>query len=183
MNPEVLAIVERMAEAFGKAQVGKERIKLYAQELSEIPVDHLDAVVRVLIRTCKFFPTIAEVYVTWSDLLLGPPSPDQSLVWCLQKAKRQEADQWAAFYERPILDRPAAFRFDPKAPESYPDPVTQEAVRLFGWAELIECDPEYRPGMWRKTYAQARELVSKRVQSGAVTLPLPAGKLRALEVA
>lgn len=164
--------VTRLATVFDAVPVSSAKVIELVRALRGIPAEHLPLVVDQVIdtRMSGFLPTPGEIKAAYVELVLGPPAPDQALEWCLSTGKRQESDAFTDYYATPIFERPAVFRWVPKAPSVYPEPVTKEAVRLFGWQELIEADPEYRPAQWRKVYGQARELVSKRVQSGAVEL-------------
>lgn len=166
--------VKRLAAVFDATPTSKEKSEEMIRSLSAIPEDHLAIVVNRIIdtRTNGFMPTPAEVKQTYVDMILAPADPDGSLQWCLAEHKRivsrQEADYWAS----DVLTR-GLFRPKIELPERYPDPVTAEAVRLFGWQALVETDPDYLTAMWRKTYAQARDLVANRVKAGDLRLSLP----------
>lgn len=166
--------VKRLAAVFDAVPTSREKSEEMIRSLGGIPTDHLALVVDRIIdtRTSGFMPTPAEVKGAYVAMILGPEDPDGSLQWCLAEhkriASRQEADYWAA----DVLTR-GLFRPKPELPERYPDPVTAETVRLFGWQAIVETDPEYLPAMWRKTYAQARELVATRVKAGDLRLSLP----------
>lgn len=172
MNDETLSQVERLADMYNRKEISTQRIEGYAAQLEGMPVEHLAVVVDRLIRTSRFFPTVAEIFDAWAELLLGPPDPAGSLKWCMAEYGRQENEAWQAYLGKPVTTR-GMFSFRVKVPEQFPDPVTAEAVRLFGWPEIFETDESFLPGMWRKRYEQARELVATRIQAGEVRLQLP----------
>lgn len=166
--------VKRLAAVFDATPTTKPKAEEMIRSLSAIPEDHLAIVVSRIIdtRTSGFMPTPAEVKQTYVDMLLGAADPDGSLQWCLAEHKRIASRQEAEFWASDVLTR-GLFQPKPELPERYPDPVTAETVRLFGWQAIVETDPEYLPAMWRKTYAQARELVATRVKAGDLRLSIP----------
>jgi hypothetical protein len=169
-------LIEDLAEMFSAGGAMSDRkAELYLDALSVIPADHLAVVVSRIINTRQsaFMPMPGEIKDAYTDLMLGPPMPDERLQWCLDKHREQERHFDDAYFSKPVLQRGARENYRPKAPTEYPDVVTQEAVRLAGWAELIEMDRDYRKGYWDKKYATARELVAKRIQAGEVRLSLP----------
>jgi hypothetical protein len=169
-------LIEDLAEMFSAGGAMSDRkAELYLDALSAIPADHLAVVVGRIINTRQsaFMPMPGEIKDAYTDLMLGPPMPSEALDWCMTKHREQEAAFDRAYFAKPVLERGARGNYHPKAPTEYPDMVTQEAVRLCDWAELVEMDRDYRKGYWDKKYATARELVAKRLQAGEVRLSLP----------
>lgn len=167
--------IEDLAEMFSAGgAISDRKAELYLASLQVIPADHLELLVQRIIdtRTSAFMPTVGEIKEEYTDLLLGRPMPDERLQWCLDTHKDQTRDAERAYFSQPVTTR-GMFSYHPKPPKEFPDPVTAEAVRLCGWAELIDMDREYRAQFWAKKYATARELVAKRIQAGEVRLALP----------
>lgn len=166
--------VKRLAAVFDAVPTSKAKAEEFKRSLSSIPVEHLAVVVDRIIdtRTSGFLPTPGEVKEAYMDMVAGPPMPDERLQWCLDESKRLRAEQEAAYYSRDIMTR-GALEFQIVPPTEFPDEVTAEAVRLIGWRDLIEMDPDLRKGLWAKKYAEARAFVVKRMQAGEVRLSLP----------
>lgn len=173
-QPTCGELIKDLAEVFDAKPLTERKAELYLASLSTIPPDHLAVVVERIISTRQsgFMPTPGEIKDEHTNLLLGAPMPDERLQWCLDKHKDQTREAERAYFALPVTTR-GMFSYHPKPPAEFPDPVTAEAVRLCGWAELIEMDREYRAQFWAKKYAQARELVAKRIQAGEVRLSLP----------
>ena len=166
--------VKRLASVFDAVPTSKGKADEFIRSLSGIPAEHLALVVDRIIdtRTSGFMPTPGEVKEAYVDLVAGPPMPDEQLQWCLDVEKDNYREAQAAYYARDILTR-GAFEYRTRPPSEYPDAVTAEAVRLIGWRDLIEMDPELRKGLWAKKYAEARASVVKRMQAGEVRLQVP----------
>ena len=166
--------VKRLASVFDAVPVSKGKADEFVRSLSSIPVEHLAIVVDRMIdtRTSGFMPTPGEVKETYVDVMAGPPMPDERLQEMLDVEKDNYREAQAAYYARDIMTR-GAFEYRTRPPSEYPDAVTAEAVRLIGWRDLIEMDPELRKGLWAKKYAEARASVVKRMQAGEVRLQLP----------
>ena len=168
--------IEDLAEMFNAGgPISVRKAELYLMSLEAIPADHLEMVVARIISTRKvaFLPTPGEIKDAYTDLMLGPPMPDERLRWVLDKHRELEREFDNAYFSKPVLQRGARGDYHPKPPVEFPDLVTAEAVRLCGWAELIHMDREYRAQFWSKKYALARESVAKRIQAGELRLSLP----------
>ncbi len=172
MNEHTLNEIERLALAFGKEKVGSDRIELYVEQLADLPVEQLTAAVDRVIRTHRFFPTVSEILETWTDLMLGPPDPHGALEWCKTEHRRLAFEAEQRYWAQDVLTR-GLQRPDAEMPSSWRDPVTQETVRLCGWDALFAMDDDFQFGYWAKRYAEARELVAKRLQTGDARIPLP----------
>ena len=167
--------VKRLAAVFDATVTTKAKGDEMVRSLSVIPVEHLTVLVDRIIdtRTSGFMPTPGEVKQEYTDLLLGRPMPDERLQWVLDKNREMEREFENAYFAKPVLERGARGEYHPKPPAEFPDVVTAEAVRLAGWADVIEMGKDYRTGYWSKHYNLARELVAKRIQAGEVRLSLP----------
>ena len=167
--------VKRLASVFDATPTSTQKAEELIRSLSVIPPDHLTVLVDRIIdtRTSGFMPTPGEIKAEYTNLLLGPPMPDEKLQWVLSTHRELVREFDAAYFSKPVLERGPRMDYHPKPPKEFPDPVTAEAVRLCGWAELIDMDREYRAQFWAKKYATARELVAKRIQAGEVRLALP----------
>lgn len=167
--------VKRLAAVFDATVTTKAKGDEMVRSLSDMPIEHLEVVVSRIIdtRTSGFMPTPGEVREAYVELVLGPPAPSESLDWCLAK-HRELVDAFdAAYFAKPVLQRGERVPYRPKPPTEFPDRVTEEAVRLCDWAELIGMDEGFRKGFWDRRYATAREHMAKRIQAGEVRLSLP----------
>lgn len=171
-HDELIADLALMFSASGP--MTDRKAELYLASLQGIPADHLAVVVDRIINTRQsaFLPMPGEIKDAYTDLLLGPPMPDERLQWCLDTHRNQTREAEAAYYAKDVRTR-GMFEYRPKSPNEFPDPVTAETVRLVGWPDLIEMERDYRKGVWTKKYGEARELVAKRIQAGEVRLQLP----------
>ena len=166
--------VKRLAAVFDAVPTSKAKADEFVRSLSSIPVEQLDVVVSRIIdtRTSGFMPTPGEVKEAYIELVAGPPMPDERLQWVLDENRRLRAEYEAAYYAKDIMTR-GALEYRPMPPVEFPDAVTAEAVRLIGWRDLIEMDPDVRKGLWAKKYGEARAMVTKRMQAGELRLQLP----------
>jgi hypothetical protein len=53
-----------------------------------------------------------------------------------------------------------------RKPETFPNPIMAEAVRMFGWGRILDADREWLPREWEKVWNQARETVTKQYLAG-----------------
>lgn len=169
------AQVKRLAAVFDAVPTSEAKSAEFVRSLSSIPVEHLAVVVDRIVdsRTSGFMPTPGEVQEEYRNVIVGPPMPDERLQWVLDENRRLRAECEADYYARDIMTR-GALEYRTGPPARYPDAVTAETVRLIGWRDLIEMDPELRNGLWAKKYAEARTAVIKRMQVGEMPADRPA---------
>lgn len=71
--------VADLKAAFPRDKCPPETFAIYLRELGDLPVDVLQAAARDLIRTCRFFPSIAEIRAAAAEFLLGLPTETEAL--------------------------------------------------------------------------------------------------------
>ena len=71
--------VAALKDAFPRQEVKSRTFEIYVEELSDIPLPTLGAVVKVLIRTSEFFPSIRAIREAAAEITLGLPNEDEAL--------------------------------------------------------------------------------------------------------
>jgi hypothetical protein len=148
--------LERLEAVFDAKPLTPEKIAVYVQRLSDLDAATLRAAVDRLIDThaSAFLPTIADIKMAARDLTVSPNGHAADLAWCLD---------W--------------LRHDDRAPEVWPNPVCQEAMRLLGgWQVFRESNPDFLPREWEKVWNEARQTVTRQFVAGELRrLPEPDG--------
>lgn len=164
MNPQnaerIKSQVMRLQAAFPQRPVEASTIAVYVDALADMDPDVLRTAVDVVIRSDDWFPTIKRLRTACDDL---------------QLAQLSAADdkRWLEKYINGI-----GAPYDPVSgmvskPKSWPNPVMEEAVRLFGWQRFQESNPEYLARDWEQAWNDAKGLVMKRTAAGSVADALP----------
>lgn len=158
MNPETIAILERMALAYPSRELKPGTIAQYAEDLAEIPATALESICQMLRRTEEWFPSISKFHEAWFTLYeqaMGWPSAAQSLESCVRTMNQVGSG---------LYDVSSGYV---RCPDEFTDPLTTEAVRLFGWQRIASSDDnEWLAREWAKTFQQARENVRRQFVSG-----------------
>lgn len=100
-------------------------LMLYARALQDVPLDELDAAMVRLMRTSKFFPTVAEILEsvkTMREVISG----------------KDTSGAGAAWHEAMELVR----HVGPYRPWTYSSPAVERAVKQFGKIELCELETD-----------------------------------------
>lgn len=100
-------------------------LMLYARALQDVPLDELDAAMVRLMRTSKFFPTVAEILEsvkTTREVISG----------------KDTSGAGAAWHEAMELVR----HVGPYRPWTYSSPAVERAVKQFGKIELCELETD-----------------------------------------
>lgn len=156
MSDAILEHINRLVLAFPKQEISPGTIASYVEDLSDIPPDVLGGICRHLRLTEEWFPTVAKIRALWFETVFGPASPSESLDWCLRE-----------LFEIKAIPGIHPVGHDP-VPTEFPDPITQEAVRLYGWDRIRIADPEWLPKEWAKVYERARLNITERFVSGQI---------------
>lgn len=111
--------------AFPQSKMTAEGLAIYAKALSELTIDEINAAMLKLLRTVKFFPTVAEIFEEAATMRefaegTGIPSPDEA--W--QEAMREAHDKFVYG------------KWEFSAPE------VEQAVNRFGKMALCELEPD-----------------------------------------
>lgn len=120
----VMALVPYLL-AFPQSKMTQEGLVVYAKALQSLSVAEVDAAMLKLMRTCKFFPSVAEIFEQADAMKsyarkASLPSPDEA--W--QEAMREAHDKFV--YGKWELSTPEI----------------QQAVDNFGKMALCELEPE-----------------------------------------
>lgn len=173
MNPNertrITTEVKRLQAAFPQRPIEPSTIAVYVDVLAGIDPAVLRQAVDLVIRSDDWFPTVKRL-----------------LTICEEHAHAE----LSAATDRQWLERyinSVGVSYDPVTgmvalPTSWPNPVMQEAVRLFGWQRFQSADPTYLPRDWERTWNDARALVTKRVAVEGVGPALPNADRPALKV-
>lgn len=149
MNQQIVQQIRRLAAAFPQPPVTAETTAVYVDALSDMDPEALRLAVDVVIRSDDWFPKIKRLRTACEEFAYGQLSAADDKRWL----------------ERYINGIGAPY--DPVSgvvskPKSWPNPVMEEAVRLFGWQRFQESNPEYLARDWEKVWNEARGLVLKR---------------------
>jgi hypothetical protein len=130
--------------AFPNAKIGSETIVIYAKALSELSKAELSAGVLKTMRTCKFFPSIAEIMEAAQEIVevatgTDIKSPDQA--W--NEVQRQMHD--AFIYHKP----------------KFSAPEIGQAAEAMGWSSLCNT-PADQMGTARAQFLKLYDSVCKR---------------------
>ena len=60
-TPDILAILERLNQAYPEKRLDKHTLKIYVEELADIPASLLDQAATQIIRRSTYFPRISEL--------------------------------------------------------------------------------------------------------------------------
>lgn len=142
--------IARLAVVFDARPITPEKIAMYVERLSDMPQHKLTAAVDLLIdtQTDGWLPTPGRIRDVAAELgeLAPMLSAAEALQWCIGELNR--------------------FGRQDGPPDVWPDPITRETMRLFGWERFKAADMDYLPAQWEKAYRQAREEIKRRVVSG-----------------
>lgn len=72
---EAVNLLAKLRAAFPRTEVGERTIEVYVAALVDIPADLAAAAVDALVRSARYFPTIAEVRLKCAELTLAALTP------------------------------------------------------------------------------------------------------------
>jgi hypothetical protein len=151
----LLEALEDLFEVFPK-DVTAETLRVYVQDLSDLPEPLVCGAVVHLRRTATFRPAIGEIRMLIAESVCGLPS---------------EEDAWKQV--RTALGNPTGAE-DPWAAVH---PLVLECVKLVGTYDLRH--DESREGKaqqhFRRAYRERRDITVKDMAAGTVPLPVPSG--------
>lgn len=154
-RPHFAEAMHAMAETFNEP-VSDIRAEAYFDALMDLPLETVNAAVRLSLRTCRFFPKPVEL----RELVEGSVTQQADLAWgeLLQQIRR------VGYIGTPTFTHPAIL----------------ETVRQVwgGWSQLCETLPSEGPELvgWMKQFKAAYGTVSAREAIAAATLgALPEG--------
>lgn len=154
-----MALLADLARAFPRNPITPETLRVYLRELDDVPPELLEAVVRDLIRTSEWFPTVRAIRERAAERSLGLPAEAEAL------AQIEARIRWA---------RTSA------AAEAPPiHPVVLEAIRGVGGFHAFRSADEASVirGQFGRLYRELRGSAIAAVQTGALALPsAPTGR-------
>lgn len=137
-------------------------LMLYARVLQDVPLDELDAAMVRLMRTSKFFPTVAEILdavKTTRDVISG----------------EDKGGAGAAWHEAMELVR----HVGPYRPWTYSSPAVERAVKHFGKMELCELETDAvntARAQFMRIYNEEAARAKERADVKAAINALPRGE-------
>ena len=137
-------------------------LMLYARALQDVPLDELDAAMVRLMRTSKFFPTVAEILdavKTTREVISG----------------EDKGGAGAAWHEAMELVR----HVGPYRPWAYSSPAVERAVKHFGKMELCELETDAvntARAQFMRIYNEEAARAKERADVKAALNALPRGE-------
>lgn len=158
MAVDISELVADLAKAFPRQAVSGDSVRVYRRALEDIPPAVLQETVDELIRTSRFFPTVAEIREAAAERTLGLPSEAEAL----EQIKARQ--RWARDPE--ILD--------PADPPTL-HPLVREAVdHVGGWHAFRASDrAEVVRGQFLRLYRDLRAAGVRDYQVGRELAPGP----------
>lgn len=137
-------------------------LMLYARALQDVPLDELDAAMVRLMRTSKFFPTVAEILdavKTTREVISG----------------EDKGGAGAAWHEAMELVR----HVGPYRPWTYSSPAVERAIKQFGKMELCEIETDAvntARAQFMRIYNEAADREREREEVRATLKALPSNR-------
>ncbi len=153
---QVYEIVQTFSIAFPNASLPPETIVLYCDMLADLPYDAAKTAVMKIIKTAKFFPTIAEIREATLRQMPGvnPPTPPEA--WANVADQLQQCGTWHT--------------------PAFAHPLIAQAVRTMGWYDLCRSEnPMTDRAHFLRIYGDLRDAAWRTALSA-----LPAPGWRAL---
>ena len=141
-------------------------LMLYARALQDVPLDEIDAAMVKLMRTSKFFPSVAEILEavkTTRDVIGGNDTSSAGAAW--QEAMKLVKD------------------IGPYGPWTYSSPAVERTVKQFGRMELCELKTDEMNtarAQFMRIYTAEEARESERENVRATLKAMPNGRAREL---
>lgn len=104
--PDSRELLARLADAFPRNQLGAGTLRVYLEELADVPPDVLAQAARALIRTSEFFPTVRAIREACAEHALALPTEADALTQIearMRWAREPEADRGPAPVVHPLV--------------------------------------------------------------------------------
>lgn len=124
-HSKIVKLLTPYLTAYPSCRLGASGLMLYARALQDIPLDEIDAAMLRLMRTSRFFPTVAEI--------LESVKSTRDVI-----SQKDTASAGAAWQEAMNLVK----RIGPYGPWTYSSPAVERAVKQFGKMELCELETD-----------------------------------------
>lgn len=144
-------ILADLGDAFPRQQVSRETFAVYVREVSDIPAPVLERVVRSLIRSSEWWPTVRAIREAAAELTLGLPG---------------EADALAQIEARMAWSRTEESDRSAEPPPVHP--LVREALdHVGGWHAFRAADePAVVRGQFGRLYRELRARAIRDAQIG-----------------
>jgi hypothetical protein len=146
-----------LALAFPQKEIAPETIAIYAVSLQNIPAETMDRIILRLTQTEDWFPTIKRIKEAWLRMEAHIPTASETLDWCIRELNRGGGG------------------YDPNSqrvrkPEVFPDVLTAETVRIYGWSRLQTADVDWLPKEWEKAHKEALAVITEKFLAGELAI-------------
>ena len=147
--------------------LSEERMDFYVEMLQDIPAQTLSDVVKIIIQTSRFLPTIAEIRekaIEGTKIMMGTKEPDPDEAWGMVQKAIMRIGQY-----------------------SHPDfgtPILQETVDHMGWKDICQTpadDTGILRAQFRRAYEQALNRQKTKEAYRAVGIIAPSESIKAVE--
>jgi hypothetical protein len=149
VNQQITMQIRRLVAAFPQPPVSAETVAVYVDALNDMDPATLGLAVDLVIRSDDWFPKIKRILTACEEFQLSQLSAAEDGKWIKRWINR------------------APNGYDPASgittkPKQWPNPVMEEAVRLFGWSRIHQTEERYFDRDWEKVWNDAKGLVLKR---------------------
>jgi hypothetical protein len=128
-------------------------LEVYAEFLKDLDADVLEEAIKMVVVTCKFFPSIAEIRSACADLVARSTGLPSAI------------DAWGEVLEK--IHRYGNTRLGGSVPE-FSHPLIANLVRRFGWNDLCLSENEIAD---RARFLEAYEHAAKEARTNVQILP------------
>lgn len=159
---EIVRVLTPYLLVFPNCKLNEAGLMVYARSLSEFQADEIDAAMLKLMRTSKFFPTIAEIFDTVEKIRAIMTGTDND-------------GAGAAWHEAMELVR----HVGPYRPWTFSSPAVERAVKHFGKMELCELETDAvntARAQFMRIYNEEAARAKERADVKAALNALPRGE-------
>lgn len=166
IHSRIIKILTPYISVYPSCKLKSSGLMLYAMALQDVPLDELDAAMVRLMRTNKFFPSVAEILdavKTTREVISG----------------EDKGGAGAAWHEAMELVR----HVGPYRPWTYSSPAVERAIKQFGKMELCEIETDAvntARAQFMRIYNEAADREREREEVRATLKALPSN--RAMEL-
>lgn len=166
IHSRIIKLLTPYLSAYPSCKLKSSGLMLYARALQDVPLDELDAAMVRLMRTSKFFPTVAEILEaikTTREVIGGGASSGAGAAW----AEAMELVKHVGPYR----------------PWTYSSPAVERAVKRFGKMELCTLEMEAvntARAQFMRLYNAEADYDRKRSEVKASLHALPASRAQEL---
>ena len=119
-NQEAIAIIGYLAVAFPNTKIEEATVDVYRESLLDLPYAQTADAAKIIVKTARFFPSIAEIRETTLRHMPAAYIPTSSEAWANVADQLQQSGTWHA--------------------PTFAHPLIAQAVRTMGWYDLCRSD-------------------------------------------